>query len=203
MGDGRDAMHDPTRLPAGLPAPVDDGACDHLRGAAVAAVRLACTDGTMIDLAELTGSPTVLFFYPRTGVPGQPPSLGFAGEEWDSIPGARGCTPQSCGFRDLHGEFAALGVRVFGVSTNTTEHQREFKARMHVPFEFLSDELLTLTKSMRLPTFRFPVESGGPETMLHRMAWYCDGSRVVHVWYPVFPPNENAIRVLGWLKARG
>ena len=198
--------HDPTQLPAGLPIPTDDGACLHLPRTAVPAIVLPTTGGTSISLAQLA-RPAVLFFYPRTGVPGQPPSLGFQGEEWDSIPGARGCTPQSCGFRDLHAEFVAMGIDVFGVSTNTIEHQREFKARNHVPFEFMSDAELLLTRALRLPTFEFPVESGGPTTLLQRMAWYVEPDsagtvRIRRVWYPVFPPNENASRVLAWLRQR-
>ncbi|MCC6227918.1 MAG: GNAT family N-acetyltransferase [Phycisphaerales bacterium] len=199
--------HDPTQLPADLPVPTDDGACLHLRGSVLADVSLMSTSGECVPLRSLR-SPTVFFFYPRTGVPGQPPSLGFGGEEWDSIPGARGCTPQSCGYRDLHGEFRSLGVTVLGVSTNTSEHQREFKARQHVAFEFLSDWELSLARAMRLPTFEFPVESGGPTTLLHRMAWFVtpdlDGvPRIRRVWYPVFPPDRNAGDVLEYLKWRG
>ncbi|HYE60664.1 MAG TPA: GNAT family N-acetyltransferase [Phycisphaerales bacterium] len=191
----------PTTLPDGLPVPTDDGLALHLVHARLPSLPLPGTDGREHILAELT-SPTVLFFYPRTGVPGQPPNLGFAGEPWESIPGARGCTPQSCGFRDLHSQFQQLGVAVHGVSTNTTEHQREFKQRNHVPFEFLSDSSLALTRHMRLPTFEFPVESGGPSTLIRRMAWYCDGGRILKVWYPVFPPDRNAATVLEWLRAR-
>lgn len=189
-------------LPRNLPVPADDGACAHLPGAAIAGVTLRSTSGKSVKLRELTESPVVLFFYPRTGVPGQPPSLGFSREEWDSIPGARGCTPQSCGFRDLHQSFLELGVRVFGISTNSPEHQLEFKERMHVPFEFLSDQELKLTRGMKLPTFEFPVESGGPTTLIKRMAWYCDRSKIQHVWYPVFPPDRNARDVLAWLGNR-
>src|SRR3954463_14758920 len=130
---------DPRELPPDLPVPEDDGATIHLLHARVADVTLPATSGVDVSLREVTREPCVLFFYPRTGVPGQPPHPGFHGEEWDSIPGARGCTPQSCGFRDLHAEFGRLGVRVVGVSTNTTEHQHELKARERMPFEFLSD----------------------------------------------------------------
>lgn len=198
--------HDPNQLPANLPVPIDDGACLHLRGCGLPDLSLPSTSGEWISLRSLR-SPTVLFFYPRTGVPGQPPSLGFDGEEWDSIPGARGCTPQSCGFRDLHDEFRALDIAVFGVSTNTVVHQREFKARQHVPFEFLSDCELSLTRAMNLPTFEFPVESGGPTTLLRRMAWFVtpdlDGlPRIRRVWYPVFPPDRNAADVLAYVKRR-
>jgi peroxiredoxin len=196
---------DPMRLPPDLPVPTDDGACIHLRWSALPALDLPSTSARAAALREL--GPTVLFFYPRTGIPGQPPSLGFHGEEWDSIPGARGCTPQSCGFRDRYAEFRSLGVEVLGVSTNTTAHQREFKARSHVPFEFLSDSELRLTRTLDLPTFQFPVESGGPDTLLKRMAWYIepDGAsvpRIVKVWYPVFPPDQNAATVLAWLRRR-
>jgi peroxiredoxin len=194
------STHDPTKLPPDLPRPEDDGACDHLAGLGVASVTLASTSGKSVNLRALTESPTVLFFYPRTGVPGQPPPPGPNGEDWDSIPGARGCTPQSCGFRDLHGEFLSAGVRVFGVSTNSTRHQLEFKTRMHVPFELMSDETLRLTRAMRLPTFTFAVPGGGPPTLLKRMAWYCDRSRIHKVWYPVFPPDQNASEVLDWVR---
>lgn len=193
---------DPHTLPDGLPVPTDDGACDHLRWMPLPAVSLRSTGGRAVDLAEITAGRAVLFFYPRTGVPGQPPNLGYAGEAWDAIPGARGCTPQSCGFRDLHDEFRALGVEVYGISTSTPEHQREFVQRNHVPFEMLSDSELSLTRAMRLPTFRFPVESGGPDTLIRRMAWYVERGRVVSIWHPVFPPDRNAATVLAWLGRR-
>lgn len=196
-------MYDPTQLPEDLPTPIDDGAADHLRGAALPDLALMSTSGRRESLLELARAPVVLFFYPRTGVPGQPPSLGFAGETWESIPGARGCTPQSCGFRDRHRDFCERGVAVFGVSTNTTAHQREFASRMHVPFDFLSDSHLELVKRMRLPTFEFPVESGSPTTLIRRMAWYCERGVVQQVWYPVFPPDQNARTVLAWLDERG
>jgi peroxiredoxin len=184
-------------LPAGLPVPVDDGAADHLRGTVVPPLVLPATSGASIDLAVLARHPAVLFFYPRTGEAGTP-----AGPEWDVIPGARGCTPQSCAFRDLHGEFQALGVTIAGVSTQTTEYQREFVTRNHLPFDLLSDADLRLTRALRLPTFEFPVASGGPTTLIRRMAWYLEAGRIAHVWYPVFPPNTNAEIVLGWLRAR-
>jgi peroxiredoxin len=194
--------HNPHELPPNLPVPLDDGACDHLHKLQVPHVELNSTGGRAVDLGKQAHDPTVFFFYPRTGVPGQAPSLGFNGEEWDSIPGARGCTPQSCGFRDWHADFTKLGVAVFGVSTNTTEHQREFVSRNHVPFELLSDSELTLTRLLTLPTFEFPVESGAPTTLLHRMAWYCDGGVIEKVFYPVFPPDKNALQVLSWVARR-
>ena len=184
-------------LPPDLPVPVDDGAADHLRGAAVPALALAATSGRVVDLAGLARQPAVLFFYPRTGQAGK-----SAGRDWDLIPGARGCTPQSCGFRDLHAEFRALGVTVAGVSTQTTEYQREFVERNHVPFDLLSDAELRLTHALKLPTFDFAVPGIGPSTLIKRMAWYLEDGRIARVWYPVFPPDKNAEVVLGWLRER-
>ena len=189
--------HDLYALPPDLPPPADDGACDHLPGARVPSVRLQSTAGRWVDLAEVSERPVVLFFYPRTGEPNR-----AAGPEWDAIPGARGCTPQSCGFRDLHQEFTRRGVAVFGVSTQETGYQREFVERNHVPFELLSDRDLVLTRALHLPTFEYPVERGGPTTLIKRMAWYVERGRIEKVWYPVFPPDRNAATVLEWLGAR-
>ncbi|MDX2116315.1 MAG: peroxiredoxin [Planctomycetota bacterium] len=195
--------HDPTVLPAGLPVPTDDGAARHLEGAAVPPITLESTMGAAVNLAEFTRGPAVLFFYPRTGVPGKPPPRASDGTEWDAVPGMRGCTPQSCGYRDLRGEFAALGVRIAGVSTQTSAYQREFAERMHIGYPILSDAELRLTRALRLPSIEMPVETGGPSTLLRRMTWYCEGSVVRKVWYPVFPPDENARRVLEWLRTAG
>ncbi len=158
-----------------------------------------------MDLAEIAQRPAVFFFYPRTGEPGK-----AAGAEWDAIPGARGCTPQSCGFRDLHREFTKLGVAVFGISTQETGYQSEFVERNHVPFELLSDRDLLLARALRLPTFEYPVERGeypvergGPTTLIKRMAWYVERGRIEKIWDPVFPPDRNAETVLAWLHARG
>ncbi|HLO40026.1 MAG TPA: GNAT family N-acetyltransferase [Phycisphaerales bacterium] len=202
-------IHDPSVLPEGLERPVDDGGAVHLMHMRLPEIALSSTGGgeVRLDDAGALGGRAVLFFYPRTGIPGQAPSVGFGGETWESIPGARGCTPQSCGFGALWGEYARLGVRIFGVSTNTREHQREFKARSGIGFEFLSDAELKLTRAMRLATFAFPVESGGPNELLKRMAWYverdaCGVMRIRKVWYPVFPPDQNAGVVLEWLRKR-
>ena len=191
------AVRDVYTLPPDLPVPVDDGAADHLRGAVVPSLALPATSGAGVDLAALARQPAVLFFYPRTGRPGQ-----SAGRDWDLIPGARGCTPQSCGFRDLHGEFRALGVTVAGVSTQTTDYQREFVERNHVPFEILSDSDLALTRALRLPTFEYPTDRGGPATLVKRMAWFVDRGRIERIWYPVFPPDKNAEVVVAWLRGR-
>lgn len=194
--------HDPTILPPNLPVPIDDGAANHLQGMPVAPIDLESTEERTINLAHLTRTPTVLFFYPRTGVPGRPAPRFPDGSEWDLIPGMRGCTPQSCGFRDLYSEFRALSVAVHAISTQNPDYQREFAQRMHLPFPVLSDASLALVRAMRLPTINASIETGGPATLIKRMAWYCDGSRIVRVWYPVFPPNENAANVLAWLRAQ-
>jgi peroxiredoxin len=185
-------MRDLTRLPPGLPVPVDDGACAHLAGAAVPSVELATTGGREIDLREEAARPTVVFVYPRTGEPDKP-----VPPDWDLIPGARGCTPQSCGFRDLHGEFARLGFQVFGVSSQTTAYQREFVARNHIPFEILSDERSELTRRLRLPTFEYR-----GTRLMKRLALVLEERAIAGVFYPVFPPNENAATVLAWIRAR-
>src|SRR5712692_10548956 len=135
------------QLPQDLPIPVDDGACDHLPGMKLSSVLLCSTSGLMVDLAAVPGR-TVVYCYPRTGRPDAEPPQG-----WDQIPGARGCTPQSCAFRDHHAELQALGADVFGLSTQTTEYQREAVDRLHLPFALLSDSELRFTTAMRLPTF--------------------------------------------------
>ena len=190
-----DSVH---ALPPNLPVPVDDGACDHLPGSRVPSIRLGSTGGGVVDLGGVAKWPAVFFFYPRTGEPGK-----VAGPEWDAIPGARGCTPQSCGFRDLHREFTKLGVAVHGISTQDTDYQREFVARNHLPFDLLSDRDLLLTRALLLPTFEYPVERGGPTTLIKRMAWFVDRGSIERIWYPVFPPDRNAETVLAWFRERG
>ena len=178
-------------LPANLPRPSDDGACDHLPGLALPAVALMATDGITRNLQVLTQQPTVLFCYPRSGRPDEP-----APENWDEIPGARGCTPQSCSFRDDYAQFQSRGITVFGVSTQTTEYQQEFATRMHLPYPLLSDALFALTDALRLPTFEYQ-----GARLLKRMVWWCDRSTITHVFYPVFPPDQSARAVLQWLDA--
>jgi len=174
-----------------IPAPKDDGGARHLTGAAVPDVALAATDGSQVSLAKVPGR-VVVFAYPRTGVPGQP-SLA---DDWDMIPGARGCTPQTCAFRDLHKVMIAAGTaRVFGLSTQDTAYQREAAQRLHLPFPLLSDEKLVLTKAMRLPT----MEVAGL-TLIERLAMVIDDARIAKVFYPVFPPDRNAGDVLAWLQ---
>ena len=178
-------------LPADLPVPVDDGACDHLVGMRMPSIALPSTAGRKVVLAE-TGRPrAVVYAYPRTGVPGEPSPDG-----WDLIPGARGCTPQSCAFRDHHQELLDLGAEVWGLSTQTTAFQQEMAARLHLPFEVLSDADLRLAKALRLPTF----EVAGM-TLIRRLTLILQGGRIEHVFYPVFPPDQSAAQTLTWLRA--
>jgi peroxiredoxin len=178
-------------LPADLPVPQDDGAARHLAGARLPDLALAATDGVQVNLARLQGR-TVVYVYPRTGDPnaGTP-------DGWNAIPGARGCTPQSCGFRDHFAELKRLGVaQLFGLSTQTTAYQREAVERLHLPFAILSDADLALTRALNLPTFVFD----GME-LIKRMAWVIDQGRITQLFYPVFPPDRNAEHVIAWLQA--
>lgn len=185
-------------LPANLPVPQDDGAADHLLDLPLPNLALPATDGTIVSLSQL--SLAVIFTYPRTGVPDKSP-----GPDWDAIPGARGCTPQACAFRDLHAEFNANGVQVFGLSTQRVDFQMEFVQRNHVTFPILSDSDLRLTRAINLPTFEFAIDAiggGGPTTLLRRMAWYVEAGTIRKLWYPVFPPDTNAAEVLAWINSR-
>jgi peroxiredoxin len=174
-----------------LPAPVDDGAARHLQGALIPDMPLASTSGGHVSLARLQGL-SVVYVYPLTGRPGVALPDG-----WDEIPGARGCTPQSCSFRDHYGELLAGGAdQVFGLSTQDTEYQREAVERLHLPFPLLSDAALRLTTALRLPVM---VVDGA--TLLKRMALIIEDGAIVHVFYPVFPPDRNAADVLNWLRA--
>jgi peroxiredoxin len=162
----------------------------------VAAIPLMATDGSRVDLSALAGL-SVVYTYPRTGRPEEPDS-----PEWDAIPGARGCTPQSCGFRDQHQALRELGARVFGLSTQTTDYQREAVSRLHLPFPLVSDAALTFSTAMRLPTFDFDPYPGQSRVHLKRLALAVEAGRIVKVFYPVFPPDENALAVISWLGAR-
>lgn len=181
----------PYNLPEGLPAPPDDGACDHLPGTRLPSVALISTAGWSVDLSALPGR-TVVYCYVRTGRPSE-----ALPEGWDEIPGARGGTPQSCAFRDYQGEFRALGTRVFGLSTQSTEYQQEAVGRLHLPFELLSDSELEFTKTLNLPTLK--VEG---MVLLKRLTFIANDGRIEKVFYPVFPPDENAEEVIGWLQQK-
>jgi peroxiredoxin len=174
-----------------IPPPVDDGAAAHLKGATVPAIALQATDGSAVDLAALKGR-VVIFAYPRTGEPGRPSPV----DDWDMIPGARGCTPQTCSFRDLFTELRSAGAQhVFGLSTQDGAYQREMAERLHLPFAVLSDEKLALTRALGLPTMQV-----AGMTLIKRLALIIDDARIRHVFYPVFPPDRNAGDVLAWLK---
>ncbi len=181
-----DNLHE---LPESLPVPTDDGACDHLPGMWLPPVALPSTAGERVDLSGLPGR-TVVYCYPRTGRPDEDLPQG-----WDGIPGARGCTPQSCAFRDHHAELRALGARVFGLSTQSTEYQREAASRLHLSFDLLSDEGLAFAGALGLPSFE--VEG---MTLIKRLTLVIDDGRIEKVFYPVFPPDENAEEVIGWLR---
>jgi peroxiredoxin len=175
-------------LPENLPVPVDDGAADHLPGMRLPSVPLRSTAGNVVDLASLDGR-TVVYCYPLTGRPDRDLPQG-----WDEIPGARGCTPQSCAFRDHHTELRSLGARVYGLSAQDTEYQREAAERLRLPFELLSDEDMAFAKVLGLPTF----EAEGT-ILLKRLTFILKDGLIEKVFYPVFPPNKNAEEVLEWL----
>jgi peroxiredoxin len=177
-------------LPPDLPVPADDGAADHLHGAELPALALPTTSGEEINLARAAAGTLVLYVYPRTGVPGEPMPAG-----WDEIPGARGCTPQSCAYRDLAAELRTLGARIFGLSTQDTTYQQEAVARLHLPFPLLSDERRELTTALSLPTF----EVDGM-TLIKRLTLIVDDGAIETVFYPVFPPDADAANVAAWLR---
>jgi peroxiredoxin len=183
------------RLPDDLPVPVDDGACDHLPGLEVPNVALPSTAGGTVRLADPVAPRTVVFAYPRTGRPGEEPPGGEAA--WNAIPGARGCTPQACAYRDTSARFREPGVRLYGLSTQDTDYQREMATRLGLPYEVLSDAGLELARALRLPTFE--VEG---QTLLKRHTLVIDRGAIEHVFYPVFPPDRDAAQVLSWLAAR-
>ena len=185
-------MIDPYTLPDDLPAPSDDGAADHLPGTSLPAIELAATDGRRVSLAELTG-PTIVYAYPWTGRPGEP----LLADDWDLIPGARGCTPESCGFRDHHADMLDAGVTaVFGLSTQDTGYQRELAERLRLPYPILSDQGLELTRGLRLPTFEV-----ASRTLLRRLTLLIRDGTIERVWYPVFPPDTHAAEVLADLRS--
>ncbi len=181
--------YDPTLLPTGLPVPTDDGAADHLEGLELPSLRLESTYGEL-DLAAEAAGLLVLYMYPRTGRPGvEPPAA------WDETPGARGCTPQSCGYRDHGTELRELGARVVGLSAQPLEDQREVAERLALPHPVVADPELRLADALGLPTFDF-----GGQRLYRRLALVAERGRIVKVFYPVFPPDENAAEVVAWLR---
>jgi peroxiredoxin len=184
--------YDPTKLPTDLPVPEDDGAADHLLGLRIPQLMLPSTQG-QLDLSRKAEGLIVLYVYPRTGRPGIAPPEG-----WDETPGARGCTPQSCGYRDLGAELNALGARVIGVSSQTIDEQRETVERLGISHPVVADPEFLLAKTLDLPTFEFD-----GVRLYKRLALVAERGRIEKVFYPVFPPDENAAEVLAWLTARG
>ena len=179
-------------LPSDLPVPQDDGACDHLTGMRLPSVALPATNGQHVDLSTLPGR-TVVYCYPRTGRPDRNPPDG-----WNAIPGARGCTPQSCAFRDHYAELLALDVdSVYGLSTQDSDYQREAVERLHLPFALLSDEHLAFARALNLPTF----EVDGVK-LIKRLTLIVHQAEIERVFYPVFPPDANAPDVIHWLVER-
>jgi len=185
-------MQNFTELPKDLPVPTDDGACNHLPGSTLPSINLSATSGRTLNPAELSGW-LVIYCYPMTGRPGVPLPDG-----WDQIPGARGCTPQSCSFRDQHQELTALNAQVFGLSTQTTEYQREAAGRLHLPFELLSDSSLQFANALNLPTF----EIEGMR-LIKRVTLIAHDGKIVKHFYPVFPPDKNPEDVVAWLRNKG
>ena len=183
----RDDLH---ALPPDLPVPVDDGACRHLPGLAVPSIKLRSTRDRWVDVAALGAPRIVVYCYPRTGRPDEPLLPG-----WDAIPGARGCTPETCGFRDHHQDLQQLGAEVFGFSTQTTEYQKEMAERLHLPFEVLSDADLAFVRALRLPTFDIQ-----GMTLVKRLTLVISRHRIERVFYPVFPPDKHAAEVIEWLR---
>ena len=182
---------DPYVLPPDLPVPTDDGGADHLEGAAVPALALPSTAGEEIDLSRAALGTLVLYLYPRTGRPGEPLPQG-----WDEIPGARGCTPQSCAFRDRFADLESLGADVLGLSAQALADQVEFADRVGLPYPILSDPELELAAALRLPTF----EVAGMR-LYRRLTMVARDGRIEKVFYPVFPPDRNAADVVAWLES--
>lgn len=176
-------------LPDNLPVPVDDGACQHLEGMQVPLIALTGSSGNTVIIGAAQGI-VVVYFYPLIGRPDSPPMLG-----WNDIPGARGCTPQSCGFRDLYTEFNALGVTVYGVSSQSHAEQVEATRRLHLPFELVSDSMFELAHALVLPTFEY-----NSLRLLKRLTLILEDGIIRKIFYPVFPPNENAASVLNWIR---
>ena len=186
-------MSDYMQLPEDLPVPVDDGRADHLRGMTMPSVALAATDGREVDLSDLGEGLTVIYIYPMTGTPGVALPDG-----WDEIPGARGCTPETCAFRDHFTELRQAGAAaVYGLSTQDTATQRELAERLSLPFPLLADPELRLGAALELPSF----EAGGA-TRYSRLTLIVSDGRIEHVFYPIFPPTTHAAEVLDWLSAR-
>lgn len=179
-----------TTLPAGLPVPVDDGLAAHLPGLSLPALEFEATSGQKVDLSAIQGR-LVIYIYPLTGQPNVALPAG-----WDEIPGARGCTPQACDFSHHHQQLQSLNVTVFGLSSQTTDYQAELKTRLHLPFDLLSDSNFELKQALKLPTFKV-----GELSLYKRLTLIAEHQVIKKVFYPVFPPHQNAAQVIDWLKS--
>ena len=179
------------QLPANLPRPKDDGGARHLMGMALPDLELPSTSKRRVNLSKVSAPRIVIYAYPMTGRPDRQLPQG-----WDDIPGARGCTPETCGFRDHHKDLAKLHAEVFGVSTQDTAYQQEMVKRLEVPFEVLSDEQMAFARALKLPSFTVD-----GMTLLKRLTIVARSGRIEHVFYPVFPPDKHAEEVIAWLKA--
>jgi peroxiredoxin len=178
------------QLPANLPRPKDDGGARHLKGMALPDLELPSTRNRRVNLSTVSAPRIVIYAYPMTGRPDRQLPQG-----WDDIPGARGCTPETCGFRDHHKDLAKLHADVFGISTQDTAYQQEMVKRLEVPFEVLSDERMAFARALNLPTFTVD-----GMTLLKRLTIVARRGRIEHVFYPVFPPDAHAEEVIAWLK---
>jgi peroxiredoxin len=183
-------MKDLHVLPDNLPVPGDDGACSHLTGMQWPSISLESTAGRNVDLSS-EGGLTVVYFYPMIGRPDSPPMIG-----WNEIPGARGCTPQSCAFRDQHSELCELAANIYGASSQPLQDQKEAVQRLHLPFELLNDSSFALTGALNLPTFEYD-----SLRLIKRLTLVVVDGIIRKVYYPVFPPNQNAAEVIAWLRA--
>lgn len=182
-------MKDLFALPDNLPVPVDDGACDHLSGSRFPSLPLVATSGDSVDIGSISGT-VVVYFYPMIGSPDSPPLIG-----WNEIPGARGCTPQSCGFRDHYSEVRRFAGEIIGVSAQSLEEQKSAKLRLALPFELLNDSAFLLAGVLRLPTFEYE-----GKRLIKRLALIVENGIIRKVFYPVFPPDNNARQVIDWFE---
>ncbi len=186
MSDDRTEPNDAGAIPP------NDGACDHLMGLPIPDLRFSSIDGDEVSMARLSPGPAVIYIYPMTGSSGADMPDG-----WELVSGASGCTPQSCSYRDDHAAFRDLGASVFGLSGQSTEAQREFADREHIPFPLLSDPELKFGAALGLPTF----EVAG-EVFYKRVTLIIETGQVAYVRYPVFPPSGDALVTLEWLRSR-
>jgi peroxiredoxin len=189
----RDAAPVAPPLPAGLPVPVDDGAAAHLVGMEIPSIRLRSTDGAEVDIADLAAERLVLYVFSKIGRPDRADPPG-----WDQIPGARGCTQESCAYRDRHQEFRDLGYVVAGLSAQSADEQMEASVRLHLPFPLLADPERRFGAGLNLPTFE-----AARMTLYKRLTLVAHGRLIVRIFYPIFPPQDNAGEVLGWIRSNG